>query len=69
MIWSWILSAAGITGLALSLRGHRHGWKIGVATQVLWISYAVATRQWGFVPASLCYGAVYVTQGRKRRHG
>ncbi|MGW5147549.1 hypothetical protein [Rhodococcus koreensis] len=41
---------------------------IGIAVQALWITYAIATRQWGFLPMSLCYGGANVYGLRKRRN-
>lgn len=58
-MWAWLLSAVGVLGLYLAGSGRRAGWLVGLAAQGLWITYAVSTRQWGFIPASLCYAAVY----------
>lgn len=57
--WSWALSAIGIAGIFLA-GGHRKvGWLLGLGVQGLWIAYAVATEQWGFIASALAYGAVY----------
>lgn len=58
--WSWLLAAVGILGLWIAGSGHREGWMIGMGAQLLWISYALFTEQYGFIPAALCYGAVYL---------
>jgi hypothetical protein len=57
--WSWALTVIGITGLWLAGSKRRAGWLIGVAAQGLWIAYALATRQYGFIVSALCYGFVY----------
>jgi hypothetical protein len=57
--WSWALTVVGIAGLYLAGSGRRAGWAIGLAAQGLWIAYAIATRQWGFIASALAYGAVH----------
>lgn len=56
--WSWLLTAVGVTGLWFAGRKSRWGWAIGLAAQVLWITYAVVSAQLGFVVSALAYGAV-----------
>lgn len=69
--WSWCLGLIGVTGLVLVYRYPQRliGPVIGIAVQVLWISYAIATRQWGFIPMSLSYGAANLYGLSKRRQG
>lgn len=57
--WSWLLAAIGITGIWLAGSRRTAGWVIGVSAQALWIAYAIATRQWGFIASALAYGFVY----------
>lgn len=57
--WSYVLTAVGVAGLYLAGRRHWAGWAIGLAAQVLWISYALHTRQYGFIVSAVAYGAVY----------
>jgi hypothetical protein len=57
--WSWLLTAVGVTGLYYAGSKRKLGWAIGLAAQVLWITYAVTTRQWGFVASAFAYGWVY----------
>jgi len=59
-LWSYALAAVGLTGLWLAGSGRRVGWLIGVGAQVLWITYAIATRQWGFIVTAFCYAFVYL---------
>ena len=58
-VWSYLLTAAGVTGIWLAGRKSTWGWAIGLGAQVLWVAYAVATRQWGFIVSALVYGSVY----------
>jgi hypothetical protein len=46
--------------LAGRARTRRAAWVLGVLNQLPWLTYAVLTRAWGFVPGSLLYGSVYV---------
>ncbi len=57
--WSWLLTAVGVTGLYFAGRRRAFGWAIGLGAQVLWIAYALATRQWGFIASAVVYGLVY----------
>lgn len=59
LLWSFLLSAVGIVGMYVAGSGYRAGWLVGLAAQALWITYAIVTRQYGFIIASLCYAAVY----------
>ena len=62
--WSWILTAVGVTGLYFAGRHRRIGWAIGIAAQVLWVAYALATDQHGFLVSAAAYGWVYVKNFR-----
>lgn len=57
--WSYLLAAVGILGLILAGRRKAIGWAIGLAAQALWIAYALATHQYGFIVSALAYAAVY----------
>ena len=57
--WSWLLTAVGVLGLWLAGRKDWRGWAVGLGAQALWVTYAVATRQWGFLASAFCYGAVF----------
>jgi hypothetical protein len=63
--WSWLLTAVGVTGLILAGRNLWWAWLIGLGAQVLWIAYAIVTRQWGFIASALIYGTVYVINTRR----
>jgi hypothetical protein len=59
VIWSFVLATIGIAGLWVAGLGRKVGWAMGLGAQVLWIAYAVATGQWGFIVSALAYGFVY----------
>lgn len=63
--WSWLLTAVGVTGLILAGRNLWWAWLIGLGAQVLWIAYAIVTRQWGFIASAFIYGTVYVINTRR----
>lgn len=58
--WSYVLMAVGVFGLYLAGRKSKWGWAVGIAAQILWIAYAIATQQWGFIISAIAYGAVYI---------
>ncbi|WP_219844473.1 MULTISPECIES: hypothetical protein [unclassified Arthrobacter] len=59
LIWSVALAAIGILGLVLAGKKRSIGWAIGLSAQVLWITYALVTAQYGFILSALAYGFVY----------
>jgi hypothetical protein len=58
--WSYILAPFGLIGLWMSGSRNRWGWALSIGTQALWLTYAVQTQQWGFIPGSAAYGAIYL---------
>lgn len=67
MLWSFALAAVGITGLTIAASRPRIGWWFNIAAQVIWISYALATRQWGFLVMSAAYTVAYTRLLRAAR--
>jgi hypothetical protein len=65
--WSYLLTAVGILGLWLAGKKSSGGWAIGLGAQTLWIAYAVATEQWGFIVSAFAYGFVYAKNFRAWR--
>lgn len=59
MLWSWALALAGIAGLYLAGKKKKSGWAVGVAIQVLWMTYAIVTHQYGFILSSCAYAFMY----------
>ena len=58
MWWSVVLAVVGVFGLYLTTRKMAAGYAVGVGVQVLWITYAVVTAQYGFIFSALAFGAV-----------
>lgn len=56
--WSWLLALLGLFGLWLAGNRNMWAWRIGIAVQVLWVAYALTTRQWGFIASALGYAGV-----------
>jgi hypothetical protein len=57
--WSWLLTAAGLVGLWAAGSRRQWGWMVGCAAQGLWVAYALATRQHGFLVSAFAYAFVY----------
>lgn len=57
--WSWLLTVVGVTGFVLAGRKIWWAWYINIGCQALWMSYAIATRQWGFIVAAVIYTVVF----------
>lgn len=60
---SWIIATIGITSMFLAGYDGRLravGWLLGLMNQLIWIGYALASRQYGFIAGALIYGAVMV---------
>ena len=51
--------AVGVFGLYLAGKKNLYGWAIGIFAQLLWIAYAIATSQYGFLVSAIAYGWVY----------
>jgi hypothetical protein len=58
-MWSWLLMAVGVTGMWVAGRRPKVGWLIGLSAQGLWVAYAVATSQLGFLVSAFVYGFTY----------
>lgn len=58
--WSWILTSIGIIGLYLVGKHSLWGWVIGAGVQFLWLTYAIVTRQWGFLVSAFAYGSINI---------
>ena len=58
-IWSYVLAAVGVTGFIFVGKKKRFGWTINIFAQLLWVTYAVVTQQWGFIISACIYGAIF----------
>jgi len=59
-MWSWILAIIGVTGIYFVGKKTIWGWVVLGVNEILWIIYAVTTKQYGFIVAAIAYGIVYV---------
>lgn len=66
-LWSWALSALGITGLFFIGQRRWYGFAIGAANESLWLVYAITTQQYGFIIGAVAYGALHIRNMRKWR--
>lgn len=60
IMWSWVLAVIGVTGIFLVGRKTIWGWLILCVNECLWIAYALATDQYGFIAMAVAYAAVYI---------
>jgi hypothetical protein len=65
--FSWVLATFGITGMVIAGRKIWWGWLVNLANEILWIIFAVTTRQYGFILMAIGYGAVYANNMRTWR--
>jgi hypothetical protein len=60
-LWSYCLAPFGLAGMILAGRRNAWGWAISFTTQGMWAAYAINTQQWGFLPGTLGYAVIYLT--------
>lgn len=58
--WSYVLAAIGVTGIFFVGRKTIWGWLVLCINEAIWIAYALATNQYGFIIMALAYTAVYI---------
>ena len=63
-----LLAAVFLVGLVLVGKNNPWGWVVGIADELLWIVYAVATRQWAFIVSATVYVAVCARNLRTWRY-
>ena len=54
------MAVVGVTGIFFVGRKTIWGWHILLFNETLWITYALITKQYGFIFSALAYAAVYV---------
>ena len=65
--WSWLLAVIGVTGIYIVGRKTIWGWLILCVNECLWIFYALATKQYGFIFMATAYALVYIKSYRQWR--
>jgi nicotinamide riboside transporter PnuC len=58
--WSWLLAVIGVAGIFLVGRKTIWGWLILCVNECIWILYALATKQYGFIVMAVAYALVYI---------
>lgn len=58
-VWSWILTAVGLTGFWFVGKKIWWSWYINLACQALWFTYAIISQQYGFIVAALFYSIIF----------
>jgi hypothetical protein len=59
-MWSWVLAVIGVTGIYFVGRKTIWGWTVLLFNEILWITYAILTKQYGFIFSAIAYAIVYI---------
>lgn len=57
--WSWVLTIVGLIGFFLAGKKVWWCWYVNIANQVIWVTYAIITEQWGFLIGAIAYTWVF----------
>ncbi len=57
---SWVLAVIGVAGIYFVGRKDKWGWNVLLFNEALWITYAIITKQYGFIVSALADAAVYI---------
>ena len=55
---SWVLTLFGVSSLWMAGAGRWWAWGLCIINECLWIWYAIATHQYGFIVGAIAYGTV-----------
>lgn len=67
-LWSVSLTIISITTMYVAGRKRWEGWALGLAGQLVWITYALVTIQYAFVASAILHGTVYGINLRRWRN-
>jgi len=59
-MWSYVLAVVGVTGIFFVGRKTIWGWLVLLTNECIWIAYALATDQYGFIFMAVAYASVYI---------
>jgi nicotinamide riboside transporter PnuC len=59
-MWSYVLAVIGVAGIYFVGRKTIWGWLVLLFNETLWITYALITKQYGFILSALAYAVVYI---------
>ncbi len=65
--WSWLLAVIGVSGIYVVGNKNMLGWLVLCINECIWILYALATKQYGFIVMALAYASVYIKSYRQWR--
>lgn len=63
-IWSFVLTAIGLTGFFLAGKKIWWSWYINIFNQILWLTYAWVTGQLGFWIGAIVYLSLFIKNAR-----
>lgn len=63
----WLMSALTIWMTLLAGNKHRSAWVVGLVNQALWLTWIVATHNWGLLPMNAALWVVYARNHIKWR--
>jgi hypothetical protein len=58
--WSWLLAVLGVSGMYFVGKKTVWGWLVLLANEVIWVVYALVTKQYGFIVMAIAYAIVYI---------
>ena len=59
-MWSWTLAFIGVAGIYFVGTKSIWGWFVLLFNEFLWVAYALATDQIGFIFSAIAYAIVYI---------
>lgn len=68
MMWSWVLSIIGILGFIYAGRHQWWAWLLLASNELLWIIYAVTTKQYGFILGAIGYITIHTINAQRWRN-
>lgn len=67
LINSWTLGGVAAAGVFIVGRKKTWGWLILVGAQAMWITYGIATRQYGFIASGALFATINGNNWRRWR--
>lgn len=61
----WLMSAITIYMTVLAGNKSKNAWLIGLANQLLWLVWIIATASWGLIPMNIALWIVYARNHMK----
>ena len=55
----WLTSAGTLLGMWLVGQKRSIGWTVGLANQVLWVSFSIVYKAWGLLPLTCALIVIY----------